>query len=148
MAEIIEKNVESLNPKFKVAVVDVPWPTYLREMEAGRLPIFFIGWIEDYHHPHNWVTPYMASHGTFSSWQNLPEEFYKKADELIAEAVKLPPEEAHAKYAELQKLAMDYVIDIFGVQPIGRHYEQLWVKGWYYNPAYFGPWFYVLSKGQ
>jgi peptide/nickel transport system substrate-binding protein len=147
--EILEQNVESLNPKFSVSVVDVPWATYLRGMDAGRLPMFFIGWIQDYHHPHNWVTPYMASTGTFSAWQNIGEEFYSKADALIAEAVKLPPDQAHDKYAELQNLATnEYIIDIFGVQAAGRRWEQLWVKGYYFNPAYFGPWFYRLSKGQ
>ena len=55
-------------------------------------------------------------------------------------------DEAKACYEELQVKAHDEAIDIFLAQAVGRHYEQLWVKGWYYNPAYFGTYFYVLSK--
>jgi peptide/nickel transport system substrate-binding protein len=28
----------------------------------------------------------------------------------------------------------------------GRHYEQRWVNGWYYNPVYPGTYFYPLSE--
>jgi len=49
---------------------------------------------------------------------------------------------------------MIYYIDVPGIglhQPLGRHYERDWVKGWYYNPilpnADLGGYFYSLSKG-
>ncbi len=148
MAEILAANIEEVNDNFSVAVFDLPWPTYLKEMVSGRLPMFFIGWLEDYHHPHNWVTPYMASHGTFSGWQNFPEELYAEFDEAIAEALTLPLDEAAPAYEELQRSAVENAIDIFVGQPTGRRYEQLWVEGWYFNPAYPGAYFYVLSKGQ
>lgn len=145
-AEILAENIESVNPNFSVAVFDLPWPTYLQAMVDGRLPLFFIGWLEDYHHPHNWVVPYMASAGTFSAWQNFPEDLYAQFDEGIEEAAALPLEEAGPAYAELQQAAVENVIDIFLTQPVGRRYEQLWVQGWYLNNAYPGPWFYPLSK--
>jgi hypothetical protein len=46
----------------------------------------------------------------------------------------------------LQTTATANAVDIFLVQELGRHYEQLWVEGWYSNPAYPGTWFYPLSK--
>ncbi len=145
-AEILAQGIESVNDKFSIAVFDLPWPTYLKEMVSGRLPIFFIGWLEDYHHPHNWVTPYMASHGTFSAWQNFPEELYAQFDELIAEAKSLPLDQAAPVYEQLQRLAVENAIDIFLAQAVGRRYEQLWVQGWYLNNAYPGTWFYPLYK--
>ncbi|MGM0373715.1 MAG: ABC transporter substrate-binding protein [Chloroflexota bacterium] len=149
MAEILKTNIEDLNDKFQVEILAIPWPTYLKGMVAGRLPMFWIGWLEDYHHPHNWVTPYMASHGTFSGWQNFPEDLYNTFDEKIAAAKSISdPEEQDNAYHELQQLAVEHVIDIFGVQPQGRHYEQTWVEGWYYNAAYPGPYFYVLDKSD
>jgi peptide/nickel transport system substrate-binding protein len=148
MAEILAQNIEAVNPNFSVAVFDLPWPTYLKEMIAGRLPMFFIGWHEDFAHPHNWVTPYMASNGTFSGWQNFPEDLYEQYDEQIAEAKELSGEEAEAAYQELQRSAVENALDIFVGQPTGRRYEQLWVNGWYFNPAYPDPWFYALSKSQ
>lgn len=144
--EILADGVESVNPNFSIAVFDLPWPTYLQSMVDGRLPLFFIGWLEDYHHPHNWVTPYMAGTGTFSAWQNFPDELYAEFDEGIAEAKALPLDEAGAAYEELQRASVENAIDIFLTQPVGRRYEQLWVQGWYLNNAYPGPWFYPLSK--
>jgi len=149
MAEILKANIESINDNFTVDILAIPWPTYLKGMVAGRLPLFFIGWLEDYHHPHNWVTPYMASSGTFSAWQHFPQEMYDEFDEKIAEALTfVDPEEADAAYNELQQLAVENAIDIFGVQPFGRHYEQSWVEGWYYNAAYPGTYFYALDKAD
>jgi len=45
-------------------------------------------------------------------------------------------------------VAYDHALDIFMVQPLGRHCEQLWVHGYYHNPAYMGPYyFYAISEG-
>ena len=115
-------------------------------MVQSRLPLFFIGWTEDYHHPHNWVVPYVDSAGTFASWQSLPPDLSAQFDELTERCVTLLGDEARLCYEEIQTRAMESAIDIFLVQGLGRRYEQLWVKGWYANPAYPGIWFYPLSK--
>jgi peptide/nickel transport system substrate-binding protein len=124
MSEILAANVEALNENFQVEILSVPWPTYLKGMIRGYFPAFWIGWHEDYHHPHNWVTPYMASAGTFSGWQNFPDELYEKYDAGIAEALSYAdPAEADAAYHALQQMAVEDAIDIFGVQPQGRNYH-------------------------
>ena len=146
-AEILETSIESINPgKFHLTVQGVPWPTYIGQIVQSRMPLFFIGWLEDYHHPNNWVTPYLASTGTFAAWQKFPEDLSAQFDSLVAECVKLLGEEARVCYETLQTTAMDNAVDIFLVQAVGRHYEQLWVDGYYNNPAYPGNWFYSLSK--
>jgi peptide/nickel transport system substrate-binding protein len=148
-AEVIEAGIESVCANCSIGVLDVPWPTYLDLMVGGRLPLFIIGWHEDYHHPHNWVFPYMHSAGTFSAWQYFPQELYDKYDAGIAECLAQPLEEADACYAGLQKMAaVDDVIDIFMVQPTIRHYLQDWVQGYYFNAAYpDAMWAYRFSKG-
>ena len=149
MSEILKTNVEALNDNFQVEILSVPWPTYLKGMIAGHFPMFWIGWIEDYHHPHNWVTPYMASCGTFSSWQNFPEDLYAKYEAKIDEALSYADAaKADAAYNELQQMAVADAIDIFGVQASGRHYEPLYVEGYYFNAAYPDPYAYPLSKSD
>jgi peptide/nickel transport system substrate-binding protein len=146
-AEIIEANVESVNPNFSIAVLDVPWPTYLDEMTSSRLPFFIIGWIEDYHHPHNWVLPYMGSAGTWAQFQGFPQEQYDRYDAKIAECLETPFADAAPCYEELQSWAVQDVIDIFMTQPTGRNYQQMWVKGYYSNPIYpSAMWVYRFSK--
>jgi peptide/nickel transport system substrate-binding protein len=68
-AELLEKNLESFNakrgraPSININVLDMPWPSYLKALDDEQLAVFWIGWLEDYHHPHNWVQPYMHSRG-------------------------------------------------------------------------------------
>jgi peptide/nickel transport system substrate-binding protein len=173
-AELLEKNIESFNakragkPSINLNVLDMPWPTYLKTLDNEQLAVFWIGWLEDYHHPHNWVQPYMHSRGAFGGFQQfeviekvdfkpahatfLPAKQYANLqelfDDLIDKGLLEPNLQRQEKiYFELQKLAMDWAIDIFQAQLQVRHYEQTWVQGWYYNPAYPGEWFYALSKG-
>jgi peptide/nickel transport system substrate-binding protein len=125
----------------------MPYPTYLDEIMAARLPLAVAGWVEDYHHPHNWVFGYMHSAGTYARFQGLPQEQYDRYDAKIAQCLAAPLEEAEACYSELQAMAIEDVIGIFLVQATGRHYERLWVNGYYHNPAYATPmWVYRFQE--
>jgi len=149
--EILRDNIESLNPKFHIDVVGVQWSSFLDALVGGQMPVYMLGWLADYPDPHNFVSPYMSSTGTFMGFQgdalvNLAKE---KFDPLIEKGItQLAPEDRRATYAELQKLAYDYAIDIFPVQATGVHVERTWVKGWYYNPMRPGTDFYSLSKSE
>jgi peptide/nickel transport system substrate-binding protein len=167
--EMLEQNIEAINPKFKVNVQDLPWPTYLKALVGSQLAIFFIGWIEDYHDPHNWAFPYLHSDGTFAGFQHFDasgpvsytykyfpgkvgqtEEFdnlQQLFDELVvAGRNELDPERREKIYFEVQNAAIEFAVDLFLIQPLGRHYEQPWLMGWFYNPAYFGNFFYWYWK--
>jgi peptide/nickel transport system substrate-binding protein len=174
-AELLEKNLESFNakrgraPSINVNVLDMPWPSYLKAMDAEQLAVFWIGWLEDYHHPHDWVQPYLHSRGAFGGFQQFEviqnvhyEPFYAKGilqpkdyknlqemfDDLIEKALpETDLKKAEKIYFDIQKLAMDWAVDIFQAELLGRRYFQPWVKGWYHNPAYPGDWWFVLSKG-
>lgn len=176
IAEMIERNIESLNDirrteGFRVPIVvevlEIPWASYLKYMDDSQLGIFFIGWLEDYAHPHNWVHPFMYSTGAFAIGQNfgvvkdveftpvhatwLPKKTYATLQTLFDELVDLAKKEPDMKkaellYFELNRLAVEYSINLASLMTTVRHYEQPWVKGWYYNAAYPGEYFYVLSK--
>lgn len=148
--EILIDNIEGLNDKFQIENQGVPWADYIVPAIQGRLPAFQIGWIEDYHHPHNWVQPFMSCGGTFSAWQRIPEEICGPWDEAMAAALKLvDPAEQEQAYFELVNEAYEQAIDIFIQQALGRQYEQLWMSGWYDNPVYSDiEYWYVLSKGS
>jgi peptide/nickel transport system substrate-binding protein len=146
-SEILADGLMAVNPDFSIAVVNVPWPTYLGARTEGRLPIHLTGWLEDFHHPHNWVVPYMGRAGAFSRAQKFPDEMYAEFQDLIDQGVREQDQTAaDAIYKKLQQLANDYAIDIFISQPTGRRYFQRWIHGWYYNPLYPGIWVYALTK--
>jgi peptide/nickel transport system substrate-binding protein len=257
VAEMLERTLESFNQKrqaeglrgmFVIEVQDLPWPSYLKYMDAGQLPLFFIGWLEDFAHPDDWVKPYMHHTGAFAMnqhfdtvknvefspvyatflnydlategpvctyWEdNAGNEYhvvdwtdtdmngrlgvgdsivlenistgerydcrvdkveledttpvisvscvsllslrfasktYPTLQDLFDELIDLAAREtdfakAELLYKELNRLSHDYAINVAHIQLLARHYEQVWVRGWYYNPAYPGQYFYVLWK--
>lgn len=149
-AEIIKENVESITDTFHITVTDLELSDYWHAVTGSQLPVFLGGWIEDYHHPYNWVFPYMRSWGFYPQSQNFPQALYDQYDAKIASCLELPKgSEAEQCYQDLQDMAHDDAIDIFLTQALGRHYEQLWVNGYYHNPAYPGPYyFYAISEGE
>ncbi len=173
-AELLEKNLESFNakrtgrPSINVNVLDMPWPSYLKAMDAEQLAVWWIGWLEDYHHPHDWVQPFMHSKGAFGGFQQfevikdvdfkpthatfLPAKKYANLGELFDDLIDKALNETDVKkaekiYFELQKLAIDWAIDLFQAELLGRHYEQPWLLGWFSNPAYPGDYFFWYWKG-
>lgn len=148
-ADVIKENVESINPKFKIEILNLPWPTFLQVRTEGKLPILISGWLEDYHDPSNWVQPFMSPTGAYARTQHFPEEMGQKYQELIDRGLKaIDPEDRQPIYEELQNLAYEDAITIFLYQPIRRRYFQEWVKGWYFNPLHPEPYanIYALSK--
>jgi peptide/nickel transport system substrate-binding protein len=147
-AEIIKENVESITDTFHITVTDLLWGDYVDAITGSELPLFLIGWIEDYHHPHNWVFPYMHPSGMWAQSQNFPQAKYDQYQAKIATCLALPVgSQAEQCYQDLQDMAHDDAIDIFIAQPLGRHYEQLSVNAYYHNPSYSGPYyFYATSK--
>jgi peptide/nickel transport system substrate-binding protein len=174
-AELLEKNLESFNakrgraPSININVLDMPWPSYLKALDDEQLAVFWIGWLEDYHHPHNWVQPFMQSRGAFAGFQQfevikdvefkptyatfLPAKKYANLQEMFDDLIEKALLETNIKnqekiYFDLQKLAIDWAIDIFQAELLGRHYEQRWLAGWFNNPAYPGEYFFWFWKGQ
>ena len=145
--DILAADLQKVNPKFHLSVVGEPFALLLKDQVAGRMPIFMLGWLEDYHDPQDWVVPFLASGGTYSSSQAFPADVQNQLDQLITQGIQASDTQTRTQiYQQLQDLSFKNALDLFVVQPEGRHYEQMWVKGYYYNPIYPGIYFYPLSK--
>src|SRR5436190_3106523 len=150
--EILKDNLSKINPKFQIDITSEPWHAFLKETTDGTLGAFMLGWQEDFHDPHDWVSPYLSSAGAFSGGQHFEKGLQTQLDDLINKAVSSTDQNERAKlYGQLQNLSYENALDVFVDQPQGRDYHQLWVKGWYYNPiipimANTGLYLYVLSK--
>jgi len=145
LAQIFQQELSNLNSKFIIEVTGLPWPTYLKNQRARKLPIFPVGWIEDIHDTHNWVQPYAI--GTYGSRQNLPKEYKDQFKDIINRAVvEVDPNKRAAIYAEFNQLFYDLNpgILLFVVQ--GRRYQQRWVHGWFDNPIFAGTYYYSIYK--
>jgi peptide/nickel transport system substrate-binding protein len=148
-AELLKANVESINENFNIDVLALPWPAYLKQHRAGFLPIYRIGWLEDYHHPHNWVQPYLSAAGAYGGSLALPEAEQALFDSMIAEAKSLTdPTEQHEAYKAIQRKATELQTGIWGPQATGRRWEPLWMEGYFRNPAFSCPFVYGYTESD
>lgn len=151
-AEILKSGIESVNPKFTIAVLAMPWPVMLESRRQGKLPVYVGGWVEDYHDPHNWVNPFLYSQGAYGRIVNMTDDKKKEYDDMILAGTKeTDPAKRTVIYEEIQKKAQEDAVDIWLYQIIEGYPFQQWIQGFYFNPAYGNPeygWIYSLSKVQ
>jgi peptide/nickel transport system substrate-binding protein len=148
-AQILAENLAVVNPKYRVEVQELEWPSFLDARKNEKLPISVSGWLADYNDASNWVYPFMHSQGAYGRAQHYPADMQKKFDDLIDQAVvETDQTKRDEMYAQLQQMAYDDVIDIFLEQATGRAYMNRQLVGWYHNPLSPGTWYYSLSKQQ
>ena len=142
--QILQSNFRAIDPKFQVEIVSLPWPAFLAGIRLSQFPIFFSGWGEDIHDPHNWAQPFLV--GTYAARQNMPDWMIAEFQELVNAGVAgKTDEERAAAYSAIQKLDFDYAPAIRGAVPTGRTYQQRWVSDWIYNPMLRFP-YYEYAK--
>lgn len=130
--EILQQNLFSINPDFRVNITVMQWPTLLRGMYTGLLPMFQIGWLADYPDAHNFIFPFMHSSGTFAGWQNYNNP---AVDALVTQGIQGTTTAARqATYDQLAVLYYEEVPGIMLAQPLGRRYFRDWVQGYVFNP--------------
>jgi len=135
IAEILQANFADIDSKYTIEIIGLPWPSFLAGIRGRRLPLYISGWMEDIHDPHNWAQPFLV--GTYAARQALPEEMVAEFQELVSAGVSATdPEERAEIYKEATQLDYDNAIAIRLAVATGRHYQQRWMDGYYYNPIY------------
>ena len=77
----------------------------------------------------------------------MPVELLRQFQEVISRAAERSDPQARAEaYREFNQRYYEAAPAILLYQVVGRHYQQRWVNGWYSNPLFPGPYYYVLSK--
>jgi ABC-type transport system substrate-binding protein len=148
-AEILKAGIEAINEKFTIDILALPWPAYLKQYQATYIPIYRIGWGEDFHHPHNWVQPFLSSAGAYGRALGLPEDLQAEFDQMIGEAKSLTdPAEQHEAYQAIQRKANEHMTSLWGIQPTDREYVPLWVEGFFRNATFPCAFTYGLSETE
>jgi peptide/nickel transport system substrate-binding protein len=144
-AQILQTELGKINDRFVVEVTGLAWPTYTENIYDNSIPIYFSGWMEDIHDPHNWVVAFTVRvHGLF---QRLPADLKTQFAEIINRSViESDPTRRAAIYKEFNRLFYDTASSIPLFVATGQRYQQRWVEGWYYNPIYPGRYFYPFWK--
>ncbi|MFC3832256.1 MULTISPECIES: ABC transporter substrate-binding protein [Deinococcus] len=68
--EILKKNIEALNPKFKVNIQSKPWSEMLNDSRDGKEAMIIIGWAPDYADADNFLYTFYSSNGYYSPRSN------------------------------------------------------------------------------
>lgn len=145
VAQIFQQELSAVNDKFVIEVTGLPWPTFLKNQRAKKLPIFVSGWLEDIHDPHNWLVPYTT--GTYGARQSMPADLTAQFADIIQKGVTEPdPAKRAAIYEQFNKLYYDNVPTVLLSIANTRVYQQRWVKGRVYNPIFSDWYFYTMSK--
>ncbi len=143
-AQVLKSNLEALNPKFKVDVRGVTWAQYLSLYRQSKLAMWIIGWAADYPDPDNFVGPFLQSSGTYAKAQGYSNP---QVDKLILDArTETNPAKRKLIYFQLDKIAFEDPITLY-LQPTAFIVMRSWTRGWFNNPAFFGPYVYPMSKG-
>jgi peptide/nickel transport system substrate-binding protein len=148
VCQILKRNVEALNPKFRIDVREVEWPTFLDAQKASKLPLFVLGWNADFPDPHNFAFPLLHSKGDYPPYQHFKNA---EMDRLIEEA---NSETSMAKrkplYFKLQELEYEEVPHLIIVDEMRYRTQRDWVQGWFNNPIFpdapYGSYFYTIYK--
>ncbi|NLK07423.1 MAG: ABC transporter substrate-binding protein [Firmicutes bacterium] len=150
--EILEYNIKSINPKFKVNVVGLEWATVLDKLRSASLPVFVLGWLADFPDPHNFTVPFMHSSGTFAGYcgQGLIDLAKEEFDELIDAGIKATdPAEREAIYYDLQERYVDLAISLPFIEATTHRVMRDWVQNFIYTPAYSANFdFYTVYKEE
>ncbi len=140
--EMLEMYIEELNkerpgkPPFVIDVKDLAWATFLGHAVAGRLPLWFSGWMADYIDPHNWAHPFLHSAGSLAVRINITKDKALSAqfDALVSKGIGLlDPKAREEVYFQIQALSYEYATHIWLVHATARSYQRMWVRGWYHN---------------
>ena len=136
LCEMMATGISSLNPKFHASALGLDWDSFLAASNGKQLPVFTVGWLADYPDGHNFAYPYYYSYGSYAARQAFSDA---TMDALIEQGIATPDGPARAAiYSQIQQRVIDLCPSLALYSAIGRHYEQTWVCGWYYNPIYTG----------
>jgi len=134
--EIVKSDVESLNSKFHINILNFTLDEYLNLLQAKELTLFFGGWLCDFADPHDFALAFMSSekYGTFADFQN-----YKNStiDALVDEGIITTNTSRRQEiYYDLQQLYWEDCPGVPLFQPRQRKFMRDWVQGWYCNSLF------------
>ncbi len=126
--ELLKKNIEALNPKFKVNIVAKEWSELINSKNVPKEAMVLSAWAPDYADPDNFVSTFYASNGYYGPRLNAGDTqldtWIKEArsttdtarrDELYAQIAKRAQDEAYYVIMPSQPIVFPYRDNIKGV---------------------------------
>ncbi|MBI3288948.1 MAG: ABC transporter substrate-binding protein, partial [Elusimicrobia bacterium] len=134
-AQILKKNIERLNSKFRVDLRGVDWASFLEKTQRRLMPLFARGWFADYPDAHNFIYAFYHSQGRYPSAQGYANP---ELDDLIGRAAGEPNAVVRAAlyktilakgYEDAPAIFATYAHTRIDVRPQGSRVELGYVLG-------------------
>ena len=149
--EILKKNIEALNPKFRVNIQAKQWSEMLASSKKGEEAMIVIGWAPDYADPDNFMYTFYSSNGYYfprSNWKDTQvDKWLEQARNTVNTA------ERNRLYSLVGKKAYEQAPYILMPAPVGYSFMRDSLVGAEqknFNPmisfSYTGTYWKELSK--
>jgi peptide/nickel transport system substrate-binding protein len=134
--EILQANLKSINEKFEIELISLPWAAYVGSIKDKEMPISIFGILPEYRHPYCSLSYHMHSEDFYAGVEGYTDLAKAKYDPLIEElGQSFDEERIKALSYELQRLSYEDALSIFHYQVIGQVAMQECVQG--YEPQLF-----------
>lgn len=135
--EILKKNVEAINPKFKVNIQPKQWSELLKERNNGQLPMLYIAWSPDYADPDNFINTFYAIDGFYASHYGVKDAQLDKLNAQARSTVNVA--ERNRLYSEIGRRAYDQALYILVPAAVDWTFQSSRVTGNGLSKATFNP---------
>ncbi|MBB6099884.1 peptide/nickel transport system substrate-binding protein [Deinobacterium chartae] len=142
--ELLKRNVEALNPKFRIDVREVPFSQYSTLQADHRMSMNVAGWQLDYADPYNMAEAWLIPDGYYgrSTQYNNP-----RIAALVEQGVgESDTNKRLSLYRQAHRLAFDDVAMIPIYQLNDIYIQRDYVKGRIINPIFSQDYYYPISK--
>ncbi|CAM3671303.1 ABC transporter substrate-binding protein [Deinococcus saxicola] len=143
--EILKKNIESINPKFRVNIQSKQWSEMLADSRKGEEAMILIGWAPDYADPDNFMYTFYASDGYYSpraNWKDASvDKWLKQARSTINAA------ERNRLYTLVGNRAYEQAPYILVPAPVAYQFHSSRVTGEGLTKATYNPMTSLYWKG-
>ena len=123
--EILKKNVEALNPKFRINLNAKQWSTMIQDSQNGKEAMLLNAWAPDYADPDNFLYTFYSSKGYYNSSSNMSSA---QIDGWLEQGRKITDQAQRQKlYAQVGQAAYDgaYYINLPAASLIFAHRDTL-----------------------
>jgi peptide/nickel transport system substrate-binding protein len=127
-----------------VTVQGLDWPTYLEAVRTYQMPAFFLGWAPDYADPDDYVNPFIDNAGTYAKRCGIVNN--ELTNLTRAAATELNATLRAEMYSEISMQVYQNAYYVWTSQATNFHVERTWVTGYYFNPMYYGYYYYSFDK--
>jgi peptide/nickel transport system substrate-binding protein len=145
-AQVLATDVAKVNPKFIIQVTDPLWEDYRNALHDKRLPITLSTSKDIVADPHYWAYQFTIG-GLGSGISQMPPAMKDQFNSLVLRgAAATDPALRDQIYQQFNQVYFGNAPAILLTIGQERRYEQVWVKGYYFNPMLADLYFYALSK--